>query len=98
MHLLRDHSDIGFFASIINEATEAKAVVKVAEQDDLVLKPKIGSSATAVETASASVKSSPKAPSGAVEADVTARPKVAMAAIALIAPSWPVRRPFRRSR
>ena len=37
LHLLRDNSDIGFFASIINEAIEAKAVVEVAEQDDLVL-------------------------------------------------------------
>jgi hypothetical protein len=78
LHLLRDNSDIGFFASIINEAIEAKAVVEMAEQDDLVLKPKIGSpSATAttskaasaaVKTASASVEASPKAATAAVEA------------------------------
>ena len=104
MHLLRDNSDIGFFASIINEAIEAKAVVEMAEQDDLVLKPKIGSpsaatattskaASAAVKTASASVEASPKAASSAMEAAVTARPKAAMAAIAQVAPSWPVRRP-----
>ena len=79
MHLLRDNSDIGFFASIINEAIEAKAVVEMAEQDDLVLKPKIGSpsaatattskaASAAVKTASASVEASPKAATAAVEA------------------------------
>jgi hypothetical protein len=79
LHLLRDNSDIGFFASIINEAIEAKAVVEMAEQDDLVLKPKIGSpsaatattskaASAAVEAASASVEASPKAATAAVEA------------------------------
>jgi hypothetical protein len=79
LHLLRDNSDIGFFASIINEAIEAKAVVEMAEQDDLVLKPKIGSpsaatattskaASAAVKTASASVEASPKAAAAAVEA------------------------------
>jgi hypothetical protein len=79
LHLLRDNSDIGFFASIINEAIEAKAVVEMAEQDDLVLKPKIGSpsaatattskaASAAVKTASASVEASPKAATAAVEA------------------------------
>ena len=52
LHLLRDNSDIGFFASIINEAIEAKAVVEIAEQDDLVLKPKIGSPSAASATTS----------------------------------------------
>ncbi len=101
LRLLRDKSDMGFFASIINEAIEAKAVVEMAEQDDLVLKPKIGSpsaaTATPVKTASAAVKASPKAASAAVEAAVTARPKAAMAAIAQAAPSWRVRRPYCRS-
>jgi hypothetical protein len=79
LHLLRDNSDIGYFAAIINEAIEAKAVVKMAEQDDLVLKPKIGSpsaattttskaASAAVKTASASVVASPKAATAAVEA------------------------------
>jgi hypothetical protein len=77
LHLLRDNSDIGFFASIINEAIEAKAVVEMAEQDDLVLKPKIGSPSAATATTSkaasaavktASVEASPKAATAAVEA------------------------------
>jgi hypothetical protein len=67
LHLLRDNSDIGFFASIINEAIEAKAVVEMAEQDDLVLKPRIGSPSAATATTS-------KAASAAVKTDLDGVP------------------------
>ena len=37
LHLLRDHPDIGFIAAVVIEAIEADTVVKVAEQDDVML-------------------------------------------------------------
>ena len=37
LHILCDHSDIGFFAAVISEAIEAKTVVEMAEQDEIML-------------------------------------------------------------
>ena len=73
LHLLRDNSDIGFFASIINEAIEANAIVETAEQADLVLKPKIGSPSAATATTS-------KAASAAVTALPPWKPPLAATA------------------
>src|SRR5579864_93022 len=54
LHLLRDHADIGFAATYITEAIEAKAVIEMAEKDDVVFKREIrASSAAAATTASA---------------------------------------------
>jgi hypothetical protein len=37
LHFLCDHPDISFIAAVVIEAIEADTVVKVAEQDDVML-------------------------------------------------------------
>src|SRR6185369_1711538 len=53
LHLLRHHADIGFVAADVAEAIEAKAVVELAEQSDVMLDADIGAPATATTAASA---------------------------------------------
>ena len=43
LHFLRHDADVGLAAAVIGKPVEAKAVVEVTEQDDVVLKRDIGS-------------------------------------------------------
>ena len=46
LHLLCHHTDISSVAAVITEAIETKTILKVAEQNDVVLERDVGSPAT----------------------------------------------------
>src|SRR5262249_52847894 len=51
LHLLGDHADIGLVAAVVGEAIEAKAVVEVAEQHDVVLEGDVRAATAAAASA-----------------------------------------------
>jgi hypothetical protein len=65
LHLLGDHTDIGFVAAVIAEAVEAKAVAEMAEQDNVVLQPDVGSPSTATAGTAAATRGAATAVSNA---------------------------------
>ena len=57
LDFLRHYPHISFVAANVAEAIEAKSVVEVTEQGNIVLEPDIGSSPAAAESATAAAKS-----------------------------------------
>ena len=50
LHFLRNHADIGLFASDVAEAIVAEAVIEMTEQDDIVFQLEVGATATTAST------------------------------------------------
>jgi hypothetical protein len=73
--LLGDHPNIGRVAAIIAEAIEAKAIVRVTEKNDIVLKPYIRAPAAAATTAT-----TPAATAATAAAPEAAAPAATMGA------------------
>jgi hypothetical protein len=66
------HVDISLVAAVIAEAIEADAVVEMAEQDDVVLEPNVGSAASAAIAATATAHATGVGPADAIAASAAA--------------------------
>lgn len=53
LYVLRNHTDIGLAAAVIDEAVEAKTIIEAADQHDVVLKSDVRPSSTATPPTSA---------------------------------------------
>ena len=96
LDFLRHYPHISFVAANVAEAIEAKSVVEVTEQGNIVLEPDIGSSPAAAEPATATATAKSAAGKASAAAAKTGATKAGTAAQAAYASALQVARSRRR--